>query len=366
MSDTKSIIKHLQQLVSFYPATSEQQNVLELLKYCKQQLEQTGSFKDLEIVCNNDHYSLVASTTSTTTPILLCQAHVDVVPADPADRLIRQEGDTLRGRGVYDMLFGTACYLHFVQKHAEKLDSLNLGIMLTGDEEIGGFYGAQALLDEGYGADVCILPDAGHGFGDVNQSAKGVYNFDITVNGKAHHGSRPWEGDGAANKLVALLTDLDAAFDTSDHDNSTMTITQLHGGDSVNKGPAQASAHIDIRYKDKPDLHRIQQVVKRLCRTHSAEVSNLLIGDDYQLDLKNSHVTSFVELYESHVGRPLTFGKAHGSSDARFFASKNIPVIMFRPDGGGAHSDNEHLSVSSLQKFYSVLEKYIFKTAAIQ
>ena len=40
--------------------------------------------------------------------------------------------------------------------------------MLTGDEELGGFNGVGYLVEEGYLAEVCILPDAGEGFGDLS------------------------------------------------------------------------------------------------------------------------------------------------------------------------------------------------------
>lgn len=38
---------------------------------------------------------------------------------------------------------------------------------------------------------------------------------------------------------------------------------------------------------------------------------------------------------------------------------------MIRPDGGGAHSDEESLDLASLAKFYALLEEFILKTAKI-
>ena len=108
------------------------------------------------------------------------------------------------------------------------------------------------------------MPDAGNGFGDLNIAAKGIYNFDLVVHGKAHHGSRPWEGDGAANKLVFLLSELINYISSQDHEASTITVTKLSGGDADNRGPSEAGAHIDIRFATKEDLVRIKTFLDRL------------------------------------------------------------------------------------------------------
>ena len=55
--------------------------------------------------------------------------------------------------------------------------------------------------------------------------------------------------------------------------------------------------------------------------------------------------------------------KAPGSSDARFFSAHNIPVIMLRPTGHGAHGDNEWISIAETEQFYQILTSYILKEA---
>lgn len=357
-------IEHLQQLVAFYPLTTDQMAVRRLLEYCQHIVAQAGMMR-VKLHENGGYYSLTAATTTTKRPRLLLQAHVDVVPYGTAPILtIDKANDTLGGRGVYDMLFATACYLTFIEQHVTQLPQLDFGIMLTGDEEIGGFEGAEYLLAQGYGAEVCFLPDAGEGFGDLSMAAKGFYNFDLKVRGQSHHGSRPWEGDSASRKLIYLLHELMAIFDVSDPHNSTMTITRLESGDCDNRGPDTALAHLDIRYKDKADLEYIQTIIKELCNKYDAGTERAVIADNVSLDFDHPAIREFLTVYEKHVGRPITQSKAHGGSDARFFAAKGIPVILIRPDGAGAHGDNETLSLSSLEKFYALLEDYILYTAS--
>lgn len=363
MEQTK-ILQHLEALVGFNAETRTQANVLELLNYCNRVLQATGVFHDCKIHTFNGYHNLTASTQNTKSPRVLLQGHIDVVPA-PSELVYHVKDEKVFGRGVFDMLFATACYLAFIEEHKDKLRELDFGIMLTGDEEIGGVNGVMALLEHGYGADVCILPDAGNGFGDLNISAKGVYHFKLVVKGRAHHGSRPWEGDGAANKLVLALHALLAEFDMYDKNNSTMTVAILGGGDANNKGPSTAAANVDIRFKDKLDFVRIQNKIEQICQKYTAHLEGVELGSDYNLNTDDPYVAQFIDLYKKRLGKGPTLGKAHGSSDARYFSDAKIPVIMFRPDGGGAHADDEYLSLASLDKFYTVFEEYVMKAAKI-
>lgn len=361
---SKRLLHHLKKLVAIYPHTPDQPAVLKALNYCRAILDASGGFPVVDMHTSHGFHSLTAATSSSKKPKLLLQAHVDVVPAsEPSELNPSSKTGMVTGRGVYDMLFATAAYLTFVEEHQADLLQLDIGIMLTGDEELGGFHGVEYLLEQGYGAEICFLPDAGDDFGDLSISAKGIYNFDLVAIGRAHHGSRPWEGDGAANKLIHILHQLLHEFDDSDHGNSTMTVTGLNCGDATNKGPNRATAHLDIRYKDAADFQRIEKLIARLCAKHGAETKNVLLVDNLALDVDNPHLHDFIELYEKHAGQPITLSKAHGNSDARFFAARGIPVIMLRPDGSGAHSDHESLSLPSLEKFYLLLEDYILQSA---
>ena len=352
---------HLQKLVNYYPVSSRQEHVLQLLEYVKKYVHKYKLYT--EILEYNGVYNLYASTRPAKHNRILLQGHIDVVPAK--NQPFSVSNGRFYGRGTYDMLFATACYLRLCDDLNDQLQQYDIGFMLSGDEEVGGFNGVGKFLEDGYTADVCILPDAGEGYGSLNVAAKGIATHSIRVYGKSHHGSRPWEGDGAGSKLVHFLAEAEGIFDPSDQSNSTMTIAMISAGHADNQGPSYADATLDVRYKDKADLSRIQQAIDRLLKKYDGKVQELIEGDDYQLDLSNGYVKSFIELYKKQSGQELNFTKAHGSSDARFFSALNIPVIMLRPDGGGAHGDNEWISIEGIEKFYQLLKEYILKTATI-
>jgi acetylornithine deacetylase/succinyl-diaminopimelate desuccinylase-like protein len=346
---------YLKRLVSYYPVSSNQGSVLELLEYVKKHMDKHGL--KTEILSYNGVHSLYASSNGTKHAKLLLQGHIDVVPAD--SQSFRADSESYYGRGVYDMLYATACYMKLLDDLQGDIGKMDIGFMLSGDEELGGTNSVEPFLEDGYSTELCVLPDAGQGFGTLNVAAKGIYHCTIRINGRAHHGSRPWEGDGAAIKLVHFLTELEQCFDVSSQDNTTMTVAKLKAGEADNQGPAYSETTLDIRYSNKADLKTVQQKLDKLLNRFEGEIVTVHEGDDYQLDVSHPDVAKFIHLYEKYASKPIKHVKAHGSSDARFFAKKGVPVIMLRPDGGGAHGDNEWISKESVEKFYQLLKEYV-------
>lgn len=353
------MLDELQTLINFHPSTNEQHSVATLLDYVEGKLRLKGM--ETERFIHEGIHSLYASTHGQKHARVMLQGHIDVVPGGED---FSQHGDTIYGRGCYDMLFGAASFISLIE-NVNDISQYDISILLTGDEEIGGLNGTKAVLDTaGYTCDVCILPDAGDALGTMSVAAKGIYQLQLRANGRSHHGSRPWEGDGAANKLLSFLAELSTAFDPSSRDNSTFVVSQLQAGNTaLNQGPSEAFAGIDIRYKNADDFARIRQIISELLQQYGIDILHEEVGRNFALNTEAPLVQQFVGVYKSHMGRPIEFTKAHGSSDARYFDDIGIPVVMFRPDGGNAHGDGEWLSYESWQKFHTILEHYVLETS---
>lgn len=351
------MIQDLEKLMNFKSVSTDQRAVASLLDYVESRLMSRGLVT--ERVVHNGVNSIYAFTGSKKHVKILLQGHIDIVPGDQPFRI---ENGKIFGRGCFDMLFATASFLRIIDE-LDDLSRYDIGILLSGDEELGGTNGVGAIMKAPqYTCDVCILPDAGEGIGSMNVAAKGVLHIQLRADGTAHHGSRPWEGDGAAGKLVEFLCKLGDIFDTSSQSNSTITISQLQAGSgALNQGPSVAYAGVDIRYRDNKEYFRIKSTLKDLMRNYDIKIENEHRANNFELDTKNALVQSFIETYQSEIGRDIKFTRAHGSSDARFFDEKGIPVIMFRPDGGGAHGDSEWLSMDAWNTFHRILTQYILK-----
>lgn len=356
------MLETLRTLINFSPISSDQSAVVKLLDYIQDRL--IANRMHVQRIEVNGFHSLYASTRGQTHSAVMLQGHIDVVPGGQA---FRREGDRLYGRGSYDMLFAAASYLELIDS-LDDVSQYDISVFLTSDEELGGKYGVGEIMKQpDYTTDVCIIPDAGDSFGDLSIGAKGIYELELQFNGHAHHASRPWEGDGAAHKAVQFLSDLQGAFDTSDQNNSTLTISHLDAGSilALNQGPSEARAGIDIRFRNRQEHERISSIVHELIAKYDAHIVSQQDDNDFELDIQNDYVTMFLDMYQEAIQRPPRLVIAHGSSDARYFAAHGIPVIMLRPDGHGAHGDDEWVSIESWQHFHALLHDYVCKVGKV-
>ena len=354
-----AMLDELKTLINFHPTTDNQNAVSTLLDYIQSRLAANGLI--VERIIHSGVHSLYASTRGQKHAKVMLQGHIDVVPGGEE---FHMDGDTIYGRGSFDMLFGVASFLAYIDTLEDPVD-YDLSILLTGDEEVGGQHGTQDILDaEGYTCDICVLPDGGDHLGALCIASKGMNHFRLRIEGKSHHGSRPWEGDGAGNKAMHLLNEVNQLFDLTDPYNSTFTVSQLQAGNTaLNQGPNEAHVGMDIRYRDESDAQRIRTELYDIFKKYDASILFEEHGRSFALDTEVPLVKQFVATYSRHLGKPIEFTKSHGSSDARHFGAKGMPVVMFRPDGGNAHGDGEWLSYSSWQKFHDILTDYVDTTA---
>lgn len=150
---------------------------------------------------------------------LLFNAHVDVVPpgdldawtVDPYGAVTR--GGRLYGRGACDMKGGLVAALFALRALARAPERARLrGDVLLAcvvGEEDGGC-GTYALLDRGWKADACVIPEP-TGL-DLVPAAAGALTFRLRIPGRAAHAARRDTGVSAVEKfwpIFAALRDLE-------------------------------------------------------------------------------------------------------------------------------------------------------------
>ena len=302
---------------------------------------------------------------NTKKPTLYLAAHQDVVWGP--DDLFKPKiiGKKLFGRGAFDMKFAIACYLRLVQELKNNLKKYNFGIMITSDEEIGGFFGTKKLIEKGFKSKVVFLPDGGENW-KIEKKAKGVWHLKVKIFGKSAHGSRPWEGEGANEKMVEFLKELKAFFPkepckTKNHWHKTLTIGKIEGGKATNQVSDLSQVFLDIRYLNEKEKKKIEDYLKKLTKKFNGKIEEIVLAKPYQVDLENKYVKDFLEILKEKFKIKPEFTFSHGSSDARFFFEEKIPVILIRPKGGGHHSEKEWIDLESLEKFYLILKSWVMK-----
>ncbi|MGM5487814.1 MAG: M20 family metallopeptidase [Nanobdellota archaeon] len=276
---------------------------------------------------------------------LLLMSHMDVV--DASDKLFepREENGILWGRGGLDDKYAIAVSLSLMQQFPDKV-----GMLVTGDEEVGGKNGAKIAL-QGVADMFAIALDGGDTTHIITKT-KGLCKARLSFTGKSGHGSRPWTGVNAIEGLTEDLRRVNEIFaDTNEeHWHKTLNVGRIEGGDSFNKIPDHAEAWLDIRYTEQDDPKELMDQIR-------GRIKGTLTVDTIE------------PMFEGKAGElagelaglaGATLSVAHGASDARYLSENGLQGIIWGADGDGScHQDDEHVYTESIQKIESILKQFI-------
>lgn len=315
----------------------------------------------------NDHGTLLASSRQDNllTPIVLLTAHVDVVHGSDGLFTLRQDGNKLIGRGVYDMKFSIAGYLQLVDELQENLIDYDFGILITTDEEIGS-KSTYSLVESGLRPKICIMPDSTAPNWDIETVAKGFWRFDLTAQGRTAHGARPWEGDSASFKLIHALHELKTNFEGHNPNSDSLNIGKINGGHGYNIVPSEITAAVEIRYLNKQTLKTQQNMIKDLCKKYDLGFREEVLCSSVLTDLTHPLVKKYLESVEAVTGKRPEGIISCAGSDAPPYYDVGITCILSCCSGGGHHSENEWIDLDSFLQFVPILHTFLENTARIK
>lgn len=333
----------------------------EVIAAIAEELESLGLF--VHVYDDTDHSSLVATTQATTKqPRLMLAAHLDIVPpaAGVGHELII-DGSRLKGRGVWDMKFAAACYLELLRTLADEgsLSSYDIGLMLTTDEERGGFQTDRLLGQEGWRPELTILPDGGQDWA-VESSAKGSLHVRLSVAGRSAHGSRPWEGDSAFEHLLDAIAFIRTTYPYRGPDDLTVTLTTLNGGVAVNQVPDAAEAVLDIRSHLLGELEELRDGLAGSLAPFGVQVVTEVFGYPTHFEAEHGLSQAFLRCLSIFTGdQAVRYVTSYGGSDARWFSQYGLATVVIRPRGGGIHGPDEWLQREDLSRFAALIEQFV-------
>ncbi len=359
----KELIKLTQDLIKFKTTSDNPEEVKKCIKYIKEYLKDTDvSIKEY---INKGKTALYISYTGNKKPKLLLNGHIDVVPCDEEQYTPFIKDEKIYGRGAVDMKGGVAADLLLIKELGKEDIQPDIALMIVSDEEIGGFDGTKYLVEEkGYSADFAIAAEPGHATENsfnITIAEKGVLWLKIKTKGKSCHGSRPWLGDNAIEKLVSKIKDIKSIFEETTEDNrwkTTVNIGTIKGGDITNKVAESAELTVDIRYTEETSIPEILEKIKKIpdIEIEILEECQMLLNPD-NVDI----ITKLKESVEECSGKEVKLGKEHGSSDLRYTSAIGIPSVIFGPYGNNHHGKGEYVSIQSLEKYYEALKQFIIK-----
>ncbi|MFB6159196.1 MAG: M20 family metallopeptidase [Candidatus Nanohalobium sp.] len=293
-------------------------------------------------------------------PDLMLHGHIDVIEAPDEMFQPEREDGKLYGRGTGDMKAGVAALMQVMKDLKDKQPSV--GLMIVSDEEKGGFNGAGYLFEEHYSPEFAVSaePNNQEGYMDIITDQKGILWLKVTAKGLSAHGSRPWNGENAAEKFMEKWPDIRDLF--ADHEDgekwvTTVNLGKIESGESTNKVPEKCESWIDIRTaREYPN----EEVLEDIRSIEGLEVEESLNESMLSTNHDNRHVQALKSSAEKFEEECKISRKEPGS-DMRFLTEHGIPAVVFGPEGYNAHAPNEYAVIDSLGDYYRIMMDFVEK-----
>ena len=303
-------------------------------------------------------------------------AHYDVVPVSGAWKHGCPFSGTvdrgwIYGRGTADMKGSIASLLMALEalKATGTAPKMNIEVSFTADEETDSALGTGWLVEHApIKPDYAVVMEGGEGPA-VCCGHNGVVWLEVTVHGKAAHGSTPERGINALEKMAALVLGLEAhkkelarrKFKTPEGKIMVPTINVggVFGcgeGAKINTVPATATFTIDRRVlaienhlaAEKELRAALATAAKKIpgCRITIAKIS-----ENFSCYTAPTH--PFFAAMAATVAKvrraPAVFNVSTGFNDMHFFAAhRKIPTLGYGPGGIDYHGVDERASVKEL------------------
>ncbi len=301
---------------------------------------------------------------------IILNGHVDVVPGGPEQFKMQRTGDTLSGRGVYDMKAATLVLAEQFCDFVEQTP-LDLGLQIVTDEESSGHYGTLHQIEQGVRADLVICGDCGRlpGNNTIANQAKGVVIVKLTLKGQSGHGAYPWRSKNAALLAANFATQLQKYYPqpTEATDRTTITITKLQAvSGGVSKVPDEAVITLDCRYA-ADDLNFVDKArfLELLADIDpAATVTEFVTFSAPMLArIDNPLLQQLKTAAETIEEQPFSFTTNNGTGDGRFYTAVDCDACEFGIPGEGQHSENELISIAALNTYREIMKLFLEQTS---
>lgn len=305
--------------------------------------------------------NILITSQKTKTPNICLVGHLDVVPAESSKAFQpRIQGSRLYARGALDMKGGVAVMAHTFVEVLKKNPRANIALMLTGDEEAGGFQGAAQFVNTLHIKPRFAVTVEGMVKTHIINRQKGICMLTLSSTSVSGHSAYPWKNKNPLREISRAIDMLYAHFGKStDAWKTSISVNSITTSNiALNKTPADATASLDIRFTDahahspKELRDRVAQIVGR-----RIQVTLRMGGGVLATNPKDPYVQALQRATRTAYGKKLALGFSNGASDGRFFAEKHIPCIEFGPTGSNSHAENEYLYIPSLMTVYQSLNE---------
>ena len=364
------ILEVTQDLMRFRSETGNQEETNNLMHYIENIMKLVGA--KVDIFAPKDTAPVIFIRNQNTLNFdALILGHVDVVPA--ADKMFSPviKGGKLYGRGSLDMKSFAAVALNSMQYVIKNKLPLNFGIILSSDEEKGS-KGTHAFLKkyDKIKADIVLDNDVGGDISKIIAKCKNPVFVKVKASGQEAHGSRPWDGIDANEKMLEVLARIRKFYPAYSLDGKkprntwidTLHFATISGGKVSNIIADSCEVLCDFRLTENSSVEGLK---KKLDKCMIKGVSYEIVSSSIPvvMDEKNSDILAYKKLAEQILGHKIKFEYEGGATDAREFAARGSVVIMHSGSGDGMHASGEYVEIDSVKKLAEIQTAFLSKLA---
>ncbi len=351
------MINLLMDLVKIKSDTIEGAN--EALHFCKEWLEERGV---TPIIYELDSKLMLVAEIGEGEESIVWNGHIDVVPGHIEQFNPYILEDKLFGRGTADMKAGVAAMMEafsILVKNPEQL-TRKVQLHIATDEEKGGKT-SKHIVEQGHYGDFVICGEPTNL--NIGLQAKGILQWDFLVKGKSAHGSRPWEGDNAIEKAIALDQELRKCtfMEASNayYDYPSLNLAKIQAGERYNMVPDECVISYSLRFVPGQDIEAITQELRDLIGKYP-ESELILRGRSPAItnEENNKFIQRLLAVSTNLRNTPTVLFGQHGAADTRYYAAKGAGAIEYGPVGGDWHGDKEWVSLSSVETYKNILVSF--------
>lgn len=301
---------------------------------------------------------------------LMLNGHYDTVTLagyDGDPLAPRMEDGKLFGRGAFDMKSGVAAMM--VAAAITDDTAGDVIVCCVADEEHSSM-GTSEVLEQ-FTADagivtepMCMEPTLWH---------KGFIWVDVTIHGRAYHGSRPEFGIDAIAKaghflaaMDTLATEMNAREGHPRLGPGSIHASLITGGEEASSYPAECKITIERRTipGETPEIveEELTEILDRLVMevpdfTYSLEMG--LVRQPFETDEESDIAQCVLRHTEKTLQKTPKLRAEPFWTDASLLDQKGIPCLLFGADGAGAHAAQEWVETDSVHNLTRILRDVI-------
>lgn len=241
------------------------------------------------------------------------------------------EGDVVRGPGVYDMKSGLLVMLAVAERLRGRSHRA-FRVVIVCDEEIGSPTTVELLRECAAGVRWAIGFESPHPDGALKVGRRGSTRVRLAVSGRASHAALdPSGGVSAIDELVDQLGALRAIVEDPNLTSEVLcNVGTIRGGGRANVVPADADAEIGLRFLDPETEERVLAALRALQPARNGaqlHVELLSHRPAWRASDADAELLSVVSAAATGIGQRIEGRPAAGAGDTNLLGALGVPTV---------------------------------------